>query len=199
MVSETSNNTITQTVSLSTIANDSSTSLIETETNLKPTQVQAITKYKTSMDSNNFYRDNHWYYPNKNTEKILETYKPPSKYDRVPAMSKGSRRLLGYNLNSILPARRNFDFSRPQIKNDTQIVHKRNKFYLDDDDDEDDEYVMVYDSSKVNLIPSSSSSSSTTTHPKTSINSSKVNSPASADSLSDENNSNSQEIITNNK
>lgn len=182
------------------------TTKIETEAfTTKP----LISKYKTTMDSSNFFKENHWYHPNKNASKILETYKPPNKYDRVPAMSKGSRRLLGYSFHSMLPERRNFDLTRAvlkpqpfqqlnQSKNDMPLFSKHtNKFYLDDDDDEDDEYVMVYDSSKANFIPSSSSSSSTTAHhPKTSAaGSSKVDSPASF-SDHENNSNNSQEITT---
>ena len=184
--------------------------LPKSSSDLMPYQADTNKYSISSQDSVNSYtKENIWYYPIKanRVNTILETYKPPSKFDRVPAMSKGSRRIMGYNLTAILPERRHFQLSTKKLLNNKQVFLKKQQrllgkhsgssdnYYDDEEDDDDDEYVMVYDSSKIVNLPSSSSSSTTTNNNnqiKSSTNSaSNTNSPASAVSMrTDENNSN---------
>ncbi len=205
----------------------------ETATNLQETEPSASSKTSSDQEppqadpnqfstNNNdsvksYTKENIWYYPIRanRVNTILETYKPPSKFDRVPAMSKGSRRIMGYNLTAILPERRHFEMSKKKLLNNKQVLLKKHQrllgkhsgssenYYDDDDDDDDDEYVMVYDSSKIVNVPSSSSSSTTTNNNqiKSSQNSaSNTNSPASAVSMrTDENHSNSIATTVTNK
>lgn len=82
------------------------------EKNFSETSIESLNnntiKYNIQIENsnlNNESKKNRWYQPLKvnRVNTVLESYKPPSKYDRVPAMSKGSRRLMGYHLNAVLP------------------------------------------------------------------------------------------------
>jgi hypothetical protein len=92
---------------------------------------------------------------------------PSKKDDRIPKMSTGSRKLIGY---TVLPNKQSVQLTHQQqqlnyVAKKILFTHSNSKF--EDDDDEDEEYEIVYDSNNPKLmdeqmiITATSSSSST--------------------------------------
>ena len=90
MVSESSNLGTDPGVTSDSLITSSTTTTTHTTTSssssTSKSSLHVVIKNTTNTNKTPFL-SNHWYYPIKQQNRILESYKPPSKYDRVPVMS----------------------------------------------------------------------------------------------------------------